>query len=80
MWRLRQKEKELDDKLKGKFRVDRSDISRGRERELCESQSKRHDSNPSCSSSKRPYEDDSKEDEGLRDEEIEEFLHSRFYN
>ncbi|XP_057515749.1 uncharacterized protein LOC130797247 [Amaranthus tricolor] len=77
MWRLRQKEKELDDKLKGKLRVDRSDSSRDRDRELHESQSKRHDSNPSCSSRKRPYEDDSKEEEGLRDEEIEEFLHSR---
>lgn len=100
MWRVRQKELELDDKLKGTSRDYRSHTSRDGYSESFGRPSKRHDSNTSCSSrkrsyedpskedkrrdpnascslSKRSYEDYSKEDEGLRDEEIEEFLHSR---
>ncbi|XP_010674906.2 uncharacterized protein LOC104890977 [Beta vulgaris subsp. vulgaris] len=93
MWRVRQKELELDDRIKGRSRDYCSHSSRDGHRELSGSQSKRHDSNTTCSSSrsqskkhdsnascassKRSYENHAKEDEGLRDEEIEEFLHSR---
>ncbi|KAJ9175038.1 hypothetical protein P3X46_013625 [Hevea brasiliensis] len=72
MWRIRQKELELDDRLKGRSRHENSS-----------STSKRHatvddNTGASCSSSKRIsgncY---SKQDEGLRDDEVEEFLHSR---
>lgn len=83
MWRVRQKELELDDKLKSRSKDYRSDSSRDGHGELSGSQSKRHNSNTrhdlnaSCSSSKRSNEEHSKVDEGLRDEEIEEFLQSR---
>ncbi|XP_021862091.1 uncharacterized protein [Spinacia oleracea] len=77
MWRIRQKEKELDDRLKDRSRDYHSHSSREGTSDLSGSQSKRHSLNSSCSSSKRSYEDRSKEDEGLRDEDIEEFLHSR---
>lgn len=78
MWRVRQKELELEDRLKGRSRdYDKQHSSRGGNGESTRSQSKRYDTNTLCSSSKRSYEDYSNEGEGLKDEEIEAFLHSR---
>ncbi|KAI7979240.1 hypothetical protein LOK49_Contig435G00001 [Camellia lanceoleosa] len=84
MWRVRQKELELDDRLKGRMG---DDSSSGRsQRDSSDSQrstNKRHswiDTNVSdpCSSSKRVIQDSyAREDEGLKDEDIDEFLHSR---
>lgn len=78
MWRARQKELELDDNLKGQSRDEGTVIRGERDVEMSRSRRKRHDSDASCSSSKRSYEDHHFSDsEGLRDEEIEKFLHSR---
>ncbi|XP_021300276.1 serine/arginine-rich splicing factor 11 [Herrania umbratica] len=81
MWRVRQKELELNDRLKGRSRDDsRHSRSHGDISNPSRSTSRRHDSNASasCSSSKRVAESSySREDEGLRDGEIEEFLNSR---
>ncbi|KAL7236217.1 hypothetical protein ACSBR1_019472 [Camellia fascicularis] len=84
MWRVRQKELELDDRLKGRMG---DDSSSGRsQRDGSDSQrstNKRHsriDTNVSdpCSSSKRVVQDSyAREDEALKDEDIDEFLHSR---
>ncbi|KAF5961495.1 hypothetical protein HYC85_002704 [Camellia sinensis] len=84
MWRVRQKELELDDRLKGRMG---DDSSSGRsQRDSSDSQrstNKRHsriDTNVSdpCSSSKRVIQDSyAREDEALKDEDIDEFLHSR---
>lgn len=78
MWRVRQKELELNDKLKGRSNdgsSHRDIVSSSR------SSSKRHvvdDNGATASSSKRECESDySREDEGLREKEVEEFLHSR---
>jgi len=80
MWRVRQKELELDDRLKGKSRDEGSHVKEGGDRETSQSRSKRRDSDASCSSSRRSYEDHhSGDDDGLKDEEIEKFLHSRYY-
>lgn len=80
MWRLRQKEIEMDNRLKGKkeSRNDRSRLDGNSPR----SSGKKHvvtddNAGPSCSR-KREYESShSREENGLRDEELEEFLHSR---
>lgn len=78
MWRVRQKELELDDRLKGKPRDEGSYVKGEGDRVTSRSRSKRRDSDPSCSSSKISYEDHhSRDNDGLRDEEIEKFLHSR---
>ncbi|KAH7518510.1 hypothetical protein FEM48_Zijuj09G0179400 [Ziziphus jujuba var. spinosa] len=83
MWRTRQKELELDDRLKGKLKEESSSGSKNhRESNSSRSTNKRHSvandsANASCSSSKRAYSSHSREDDGLRDEELEEFLHSR---
>lgn len=82
MWRVRQKELELDNRLKGRSGEEGS--SRRRDRDVSNSlrsSSKRcvvtdKDASALCSSSKRVYEDCSREDE-LKDEDIEEFLHAR---
>ncbi|KAL6989492.1 hypothetical protein U1Q18_015242 [Sarracenia purpurea var. burkii] len=84
MWRVRQKEIELDDRLKGRLR---DDSSSGRSnRDSSDSQrsaNKRHtyietSASVQCSSSKRVIQDcSSREDEGFKDDEIDEFLHSR---
>lgn len=82
MWRVRQKELELDNRLKGRSGEESS--SRRRDRDVSNSprsSSKRcvvtdKDASALCSSSKRVYEDCSMEDE-LKDEDIEEFLHAR---
>lgn len=78
MWRVRQKEIELNDRLKGRSK-DVSNGSRGIDN-CARSTSKRYDDNASSSytSSKRTMEGcNSREDEGLGDEQIEEFLNSR---
>lgn len=86
MWRIRQKELELDNRLKGSSR----DASRnGRthykdtvstSRSVSKRLSLNDDaSSASRSSSKVVHENlESNIDEGLKDEEVEEFLHSRF--
>ncbi|PON83379.1 G patch domain protein [Trema orientale] len=78
MWRVRQKELELDDRLKGKSKDQRSNGGSYRNSDSL-STSKRHivvgdRANASCSSSKSCH---SRNDDGLKDEELEEFLHSR---
>ncbi|KAF2320753.1 hypothetical protein GH714_030515 [Hevea brasiliensis] len=86
MWRVRQKELELDDRLKGRSRQENCSSTNNRESidDSSRSTSKRHAANDnntsaSCSSSKQIYRNCySKEDEGLMDDEVEEFLHSRF--
>ncbi|KAL5855195.1 hypothetical protein ACOSQ3_005029 [Xanthoceras sorbifolium] len=83
MWRVRQKELELNDRLKGRSR-DESSCRRQRDGgNSSRSSSKSHGTDidsaiTSCSSSKRVHDSSySREDEGLRDEDVEEFLHSR---
>lgn len=82
MWRIRKKELELDDRLKGRLK----DESRVRDDGHQSDSSERHprrdeaDEYASCfsTSGKQSHEDYIKsEDRSLRDEEIEEFLHSR---
>ncbi|KAB2091928.1 hypothetical protein ES319_A03G229000v1 [Gossypium barbadense] len=82
MWRVRQKEIELNDRLKGRSKKDTSHIrSYGDTSNSSRRTSGKHESDfsASCSSSKRPDESSRsrEDDEGLRDEEIEEFLQSR---
>ncbi|XVF00666.1 hypothetical protein REPUB_Repub04eG0020700 [Reevesia pubescens] len=81
MWQVRQKELELNDRLKGRSKDDsRHSRSHGDISNPTRSTSRRHDTDTSasCSSSKRVAESSySREDEGLRDEEVEEFLQSR---
>lgn len=81
MWRVRQKELELNDKLKGRSKDRSSRSSHADIDNSSRSSSKRHlvdDKGATASSGKRECESDySREDEGLRDEEVEEFLHSR---
>ncbi|KAJ9159325.1 hypothetical protein P3X46_024836 [Hevea brasiliensis] len=85
MWRVRQKELELDDRLKGRSRQENCSSTNNRESidNSSRSTSKRHAANDnntsaSCSSSKQISRNCySKEDEGLMDDEVEEFLHSR---
>ncbi|XP_022724949.1 nucleolar protein 58-like [Durio zibethinus] len=80
MWRVRQKELELNDRLKGTSKNDsRHNRSHGDISNPSRSKSRRHESNvsASCLSSKRVAESYSREDEGLRDEAVEEFLQSR---
>lgn len=83
MWRLRQKEQELDNRLKGRLRDDSSsDRSRRDTSESRRSTSKRLSDREGTDSasrmSKREIQDLSpREEKGLRDEEIEEFLQSR---
>ncbi|KAF4354381.1 hypothetical protein F8388_016204 [Cannabis sativa] len=77
MWRVRQKELELDDRLKDRSKDQRSNGARYNNGGGFKSN--RHTAvndgaNASCSSSKSSY---SRNDDGLKDEELEEFLHSR---
>lgn len=82
MWKVRQKELELDERIQG--RRDRR-ITGSRE-STDPTRSMRHgktsyDASSNCSSSKRGVEECYSTDYGgFRDEEIEEFLHSRFRN
>ncbi|KAF2320746.1 hypothetical protein GH714_030484 [Hevea brasiliensis] len=79
------KELELDDRLKGRSRQENCSSTNNRESidDSSRSTSKRHAANDnntsaSCSSSKQISRNCySKEDEGLMDDEVEEFLHSR---
>lgn len=84
MWRLRDKQLELDNKLKGIRNV--SNSRRGY-KDICESRtstSREGNEIDNCasanlSSKKRPVEGfDPMEDEGLKDDEIDQFLQSRF--
>ncbi|CAK9145010.1 unnamed protein product [Ilex paraguariensis] len=84
MWRVRQKEQELDDRLKGRLRNESSsDRSHGDISESQRSKGKRHiddkaNATFSSSQSKRVAQDcHLRDNEGLKDNEVEEFLHSR---
>ncbi|GMJ12631.1 hypothetical protein like AT4G33690 [Hibiscus trionum] len=81
MWRVRQKELELNDRLKGRSKNDtKHSRSYGDSSNSSRRTGEKHESSfsASCSSSKRMAEGSySGEDEGLRDEEIEKFLQSR---
>ncbi|KAL6964171.1 hypothetical protein U1Q18_035229 [Sarracenia purpurea var. burkii] len=83
MWRVRQKEINLDDRLKGRLRDDNSSgRSNGDSNDSQRSGNTRHTriettASVQCSSSKRVIQDCSREDEGFKDDEIDEFLHSR---
>ncbi|GAB4859360.1 hypothetical protein Ancab_010824 [Ancistrocladus abbreviatus] len=83
MWRVRQKELQLDNRLKQRSISGSSHSSRGEEGESSRNTIRRQEWNDdnskfASSSSKKMNQDCySGEDEGLRDEEIEEFLHSR---
>ncbi|XP_058191241.1 uncharacterized protein LOC131308340 [Rhododendron vialii] len=84
MWRVRQKELELDDRLKGRSRdnssSDRSNRDSGDSRKHTNDRHSHSETsaNVPCSSSRRVIEDCySREDEGLKDDEIDQFLHSR---
>ncbi|MCD9559027.1 hypothetical protein HAX54_016743 [Datura stramonium] len=79
MWKLRQKEVELENRLNGRSADKNSDtkchsfsVSERRSRERCDT-----DSGTSGSKKREIQDSHSSEDEGLRDAEIEEFLHSR---
>ncbi|XP_038888945.1 protein FAM133 [Benincasa hispida] len=77
MWRVRQKELELDDRLRGKSR-DGNNASR-RQGSFRASSDFSHDIPSSSSPSNKRVSEDCllREDQGLKDEELEEFLHSR---
>lgn len=83
MWRVRQKELELSDRLNRRSKEQSSQSSHRDASNSSRRMSKNHviDDNAavaSCSPSKREHESGcSREDEGLRDEEVEEFLQSR---
>ncbi|XP_055816015.1 uncharacterized protein LOC129885672 isoform X2 [Solanum dulcamara] len=79
MWTLRQKEVELENRLKGRSADKNNDakchsysVSERSSRERCDS-----DSGTRRSKKREMQDSHSSEDEGLRDAEIEEFLHSR---
>ncbi|KAK6119859.1 hypothetical protein DH2020_046406 [Rehmannia glutinosa] len=83
MWRLREKQLELDNKLRGARNESRSERYY---KDACESHRSRSSSSneveistsASPASKKRYIQDlDQMEDEGLRDDEVGEFLHSR---
>ena len=83
MWRVREKELELDDRLRGRSRHDGNSSKNHRDvGNDFRSTSRRHSLNendttmPSLSS-KIVGSSYSRENEGLRDEEVDEFLHSR---
>ncbi|XP_074272774.1 uncharacterized protein LOC141596491 [Silene latifolia] len=78
MWRARQKELEMDNRSKSRRRDEGCHGSRDTVSDSTRNRSKSHDPNPSCSSSKRSYDDcHFGQDGGLKDEELEEFLQSR---
>ncbi|XP_052173749.1 uncharacterized protein LOC127789040 isoform X2 [Diospyros lotus] len=78
MWRVRQKELQLDNRLKGRSEDDSS--TGGTYRDMNDSQratSIKTSAGASHSSSKRAMQDCHSRDDGLKDEDIEEFLQSR---
>lgn len=77
MWRARQKELELDNRFNGARTAESRSVERHSESDSGRNARKRLDhgereSSSSCSSSKRV-----REDGALRDDDVEEFLHSR---
>lgn len=69
MWRVRQKEKELEERLNKKTRTEGQS-------EITHSDASKY----LFSTSKKARKDFSSRDgEGLKDEELEEFLHTRYY-
>ncbi|KAK6916264.1 hypothetical protein RJ641_019125 [Dillenia turbinata] len=78
MWRTRRKELELDDRLNNRSR-ESNNRSRSYRHASDSSISRRKYDDTSCSSSKRVIKEDShgREDDGLKDEEVDEFLNSR---
>ncbi|XP_009609557.1 uncharacterized protein LOC107786597 isoform X2 [Nicotiana tabacum] len=79
MWKLRQKEVELENRLKGRLadknrdtKCHSSSVSERRSHERCDT-----DSGTSGSKKREMQDSHSSEDDGLRDAEIEEFLQSR---
>lgn len=83
MWRVRQKELEMDDRLRERSGYDNNCSKNcGDVGDIPRSTGRRHFVNEnntrvSSSSSKRVGSSYLGEDEGLKDEEVEEFLHSR---
>jgi hypothetical protein len=83
MWRVRQKELKMDDRLREESGYDDNcSKNYGDAGDIPRSTGRRHSVNEdntrvSSSSSKRVGSSYSREDEGLRDGEVEEFLHSR---
>ncbi|XP_050367168.1 uncharacterized protein LOC126785498 [Argentina anserina] len=80
MWRIRQKELELDERRKGKMQESRNDRNPGNGSTLRSTSHAAIDDNAhaTCSSNQRADEScHSREESGLREEELEEFLHSR---
>lgn len=83
MWRIRQKELELDERLKGRMKDESRNDRNSGNGSTPRTTSKKHaamddNARATCSSSKTVYERcHSREENGLRDEELEEFLHSR---
>ncbi|CAA2963744.1 nucleolar 58-like [Olea europaea subsp. europaea] len=83
MWRLRQKEKELDSRLRGsrngsskrRSGSDVSNTSRSTSREYYDNES--HSSASSSSKKRVTRESHPSKDDGLKDDEMEEFLHAR---
>ncbi|XAR59663.1 hypothetical protein NMG60_11015581 [Bertholletia excelsa] len=75
MWRVRQKELELDDRIKGRLGDD-SDASDSR-RTMSKRRAHSETSASATCSSRREIQDGYSREEGFRDEELEEFLHSR---
>lgn len=84
MWRLRQKEKELDSRLRGsrngsskrRSGSDVSNTSRSTSREYYDNES--HSSASSSSKKRVTRESHPSKDDGLKDDEMEEFLHARY--
>jgi hypothetical protein len=82
MWRAREKELELDKRVTGTSSRDKSsDDKRHRDHKSSRSSGRhsgddRSTSASTSSSTKKEYEHTP---EGLKDEELEEFLHSRYY-
>lgn len=83
MWRLRQKEVDLDNRIKGRSRDESSSRRHQKDTSSLRSTINSHDiddyrAEPSCSQSRSAHDRRHKRgDEGLGDEDIEEFLHSR---
>ncbi|OVA13694.1 hypothetical protein BVC80_1767g16 [Macleaya cordata] len=79
MWRVRQKELELDNKRQGRSRDENSSRRHSDHSPSTRSTRHRETDDDLCTSSKRTIEEchSNGDGSGLRDEEVEEFLHSR---
>lgn len=82
MWRAREKELELDKRASGTSSRDKSSDDKGYRNYSSSRSAERHDgadkstgASASCSTKKEREHTP----EGLKDEELEEFLHSRYY-